>query len=78
MVGFYNAYAARCDEEAAGRLAERGVEVSLDPGTGEVHALRSAAGRFAGVQFHPESVLTLRGADLLRDLLTTVHTPART
>ncbi|MFD8989155.1 chorismate-binding protein [Streptomyces goshikiensis] len=77
VVGFYNAYAARCDEEAAGRLAERGVEVSRDPGTGEVHALRSAAGRFAGVQFHPESVLTLRGADLLHDLLTTVHTPAR-
>ncbi|MEU9231707.1 anthranilate synthase family protein [Streptomyces subrutilus] len=68
VVGFYNTYTARCgagDEPA-------GVEVARDPATGEVHALRSAAGRFAGVQFHPESVLTLRGAELLRELLTGV------
>ncbi|MCX4544059.1 chorismate-binding protein [Streptomyces sp. NBC_01565] len=76
VVGFYNAYAARCDDSAAGALAGRGVEVSRDLETGEVHALRSPRGGFAGVQFHPESVLTLRGADLLRDLLTTIRTPA--
>ena len=34
---------------------------------GEVHALRGET--FAGVQFHPESVLTQHGVDLLRDLL---------
>ncbi|MFC9297803.1 anthranilate synthase family protein [Streptomyces sp. NPDC057011] len=71
VVGFYNTYTAYCGEGAE----PAGVEVSRDPATGEVHALRSAAGRFAGVQFHPESVLTLRGADLLRDLLTGVTTP---
>ncbi|MFD7910428.1 anthranilate synthase family protein [Streptomyces sp. NPDC059752] len=70
VVGFYNTYTARCDDVLAGRLAAEGVEVARDPGTGEVHALRSPAGGFAGVQFHPESVLTLRGADLLRGLLT--------
>ncbi|MGW3328592.1 anthranilate synthase family protein [Streptomyces virginiae] len=69
VVGFYNTYTAHCDDALAGRLASRGVEVARDPATGEVHALRSRAGGFVGVQFHPESVLTLRGAELLRELL---------
>ncbi|MFG2993050.1 anthranilate synthase family protein [Streptomyces sp. NPDC048257] len=73
VVGFYNTYTAHCDDARAARLAERGVEVARDPGTGEVHALRSPAGGFAGVQFHPESVLTLRGADVLRELLTGIR-----
>ncbi|MFI1451959.1 anthranilate synthase family protein [Streptomyces virginiae] len=69
VVGFYNTYTAHCDDVLAGRLASQGVEVARDPATGEVHALRSRAGGFVGVQFHPESVLTLRGAELLRELL---------
>ncbi|QES54331.1 phenazine-specific anthranilate synthase component I [Streptomyces venezuelae] len=69
VVGFYNTYTARCDDALASRLAATGVEVSRDPATGEVHALRSPAGGFAGLQFHPESVLTLRGAELLHGLL---------
>ncbi|QGV81053.1 anthranilate synthase family protein [Streptomyces ficellus] len=71
--GFYNSFTARCDGEAAAGLAAHGVEVSRDPATGEVHALRGPG--FASVQFHPESVLTLRGAsvvhDLMRELATT-------
>ncbi|MEV6581103.1 anthranilate synthase family protein [Streptomyces sp. NPDC051582] len=67
VVGFYNTYTAHCPDGAAARLAERAVEVSRDAVTGEVHALRSPA--FAGVQFHPESILTLDGPSLLRDLL---------
>ncbi|WP_411573752.1 anthranilate synthase family protein [Streptomyces fradiae] len=66
-VGFYNSFTARCDDAAAERLAGRGVEVSRDPLTGEVHALRGDG--FAGVQFHPESVLTLNGIALLQGLL---------
>ncbi|MEV7614477.1 anthranilate synthase family protein [Streptomyces sp. NPDC089799] len=74
VVGFYNTYTAACDAELAARLAERGVEVSRDPATDEVHALRGPG--FAGVQFHPESVLTLRGAELVRDLLARITAPA--
>ncbi|MFH7595327.1 anthranilate synthase family protein [Streptomyces racemochromogenes] len=69
VVGFYNTYTAACDAEAEAELAAHGVEVSRDPVTDEVHALRCAARGFAGVQFHPESVLTLRGAELLSDLV---------
>ncbi|MFJ6717273.1 anthranilate synthase family protein [Streptomyces sp. NPDC091259] len=75
VVGFYNTYTAHCSARDAERLAARGVEVARDPASGEVHALRSAAG-FAGVQFHPESVLTLRGARLLGDLLASVRAGA--
>ncbi|MFF8400108.1 anthranilate synthase family protein [Streptomyces sp. NPDC015684] len=65
-VGFYNSFTARCDDEAARELAAHGVEVSR-AGNGEVHALRGPG--FAGVQFHPESVLTLNGARVLRELI---------
>ncbi|MGV9338226.1 chorismate-binding protein [Streptomyces sp. NPDC003688] len=65
-VGFYNSFVARCDDEAAAELAAHGVEVSRTH-DGEVHALR--ADRFVSVQFHPESVLTLNGASLVRDLV---------
>ncbi|MFG2296707.1 anthranilate synthase family protein [Streptomyces sp. NPDC048603] len=74
VVGFYNTYTAACDAALAARLAERGVEVSRDPATDEVHALRGPG--FAGVQFHPESVLTLRGAELVRELLARITAPA--
>ncbi|MFF4579205.1 anthranilate synthase family protein [Streptomyces sp. NPDC001373] len=69
VVGFYNTYTAACDAETAAELAAHGVEVSRDPATEEIHALRCAERGFAGVQFHPESVLTLRGAPLVRDLV---------
>ncbi|MGA5728337.1 anthranilate synthase family protein [Streptomyces seoulensis] len=70
-VGFYNSFVARCDDAAARELAAHGVEVSRTP-DGEVHALRS--GRFASVQFHPESVLTVNGADLVRELVSNLLT----
>ena len=65
-VGFYNSFVAHCDDEAARELAAHDVEVSRSP-SGEVHALRGPG--FAGVQFHPESVLTLDGATVVRELV---------
>ncbi|MET8769010.1 anthranilate synthase family protein [Streptomyces sp. NPDC004658] len=65
-VGFYNSFVAHCDDEAARELAAHGVEVSR-AANGEVHALRGPG--FAGVQFHPESVLTLNGAAVVRELI---------
>ncbi|MCX5081206.1 anthranilate synthase family protein [Streptomyces sp. NPDC056121] len=75
-VGFYNSFVARCDDDTAMELAAHGVEVSRDTASGEVHALRgpgraggATRNAVAGVQFHPESVLSLRGADVVRELL---------
>src|SRR5882757_9699874 len=73
-VGFYNSFTARCDAAAAEELAMHRVELSRDPATGDVHAMRAPG--FAGVQFHPESVLTLNGAALVAELLTGVLAPA--
>ncbi|MGW6603647.1 anthranilate synthase family protein [Streptomyces sp. NPDC055036] len=66
-VGFYNSFTARCDDAAARELAAHGVEVSRDAASGEVYGLRG--GGFASVQFHPESVLTLNGPELVAGLL---------
>ncbi|MBG0855998.1 chorismate-binding protein [Streptomyces spinoverrucosus] len=65
-VGFYNSFVARCDDETAAELAAHGIEVGRSE-SGEVHALRGPG--FAGVQFHAESVLTLNGADIVRELV---------
>ncbi|QHC21612.1 anthranilate synthase family protein [Streptomyces sp. GS7] len=69
-VGFYNTFTARSDDRTAAELAMHRVELSRDEATGEVHALRGPG--FAGVQFHPESVLTLDGASVTAQLLAAV------
>ncbi|WUS96596.1 anthranilate synthase family protein [Streptomyces sp. NBC_00708] len=66
-VGFYNSFTALCDGSGAAELAAHGIEASRDEVSGELHALRGAG--FASVQFHPESVLTLRGAAIVTELL---------
>ena len=76
-VGFYSSFTAT---SAAGRLttAHGSVEIARDAADGTVHALRGPG--FAGVQFHPESVLSRDGvsvlAELLPPLLSPVITPA--
>ncbi|OKJ18763.1 anthranilate synthase [Streptomyces sp. CB00316] len=66
-VGFYNSFTGRCDSPAAAELAAHGIEVSRDEESGELHALRGPG--FASVQFHPESVLTVRGTAIVTELL---------
>ncbi|MGW4500052.1 chorismate-binding protein [Micromonospora sp. NPDC004336] len=65
-VGFYSSFTARAD---ADRLATPygPVEVARDGADGAVHALRGRG--LAGVQFHPESVLSPDGLAVLADLL---------
>ncbi|RNG04467.1 aminodeoxychorismate/anthranilate synthase component II, partial [Streptomyces botrytidirepellens] len=70
-VGFYNTFTARCDEGVEAELAMHRVELCRDASTGEVHALRGPG--FAGVQFHPESVLSLDGAVVVAELLAAVR-----
>ena len=65
-VGFYNSFTARVDEASIARLAGEGVHVATGPAD-EVVAVRGEG--FAGIQFHPESVLTLGGPDVLRSLV---------
>ncbi|MBV9026643.1 MAG: chorismate-binding protein [Streptomycetaceae bacterium] len=74
-VGFYNTFAAYCSDADARNLAARGIQVSRDPSSGEVYALRGPG--FATLQFHPESVLTVEGIDILAEALAAVA-PART
>ncbi|WP_432987805.1 anthranilate synthase family protein [Dactylosporangium sp. CA-233914] len=66
-VGFYSTFAATHDSERLD-TGYGPVEVARDPHNGDVHALRGRT--FAGLQFHPESVLSQDGIGLLRDLLT--------
>jgi len=73
-VGFYNSYTARCSARAERELALRGVELSRDPDSGDVHALRGPY--FAGLQFHPESVLTRNGPEIVARLLAAAAVPA--
>ncbi|MEV2201317.1 anthranilate synthase family protein [Streptomyces fradiae] len=69
-VGFYNTFAARSAEDKADCQGVGPVEVSRDPHTGEVHALRGP--HFASMQFHAESVLTEDGVRLVGTLMTDV------
>ncbi|RSM81990.1 phenazine-specific anthranilate synthase component I [Kibdelosporangium aridum] len=67
-VAFYNSFVALSDKDIRRFADVRGeVELSRDPRTHEVHALRCAD--FVSAQFHPESAISLDGLEILRDLL---------
>ncbi|ELS53355.1 phenazine-specific anthranilate synthase component I [Streptomyces viridochromogenes] len=66
-VGFYNTFAARSAEARFDVAGIGTVEVSRDPVTREVHALRGPG--FRSMQFHAESVLTEDGVRILGEAL---------
>ena len=67
-VGFYNTFAARSTEDRHHVDGVGPVEVSRDPSTCEVHALRGP--RFTSMQFHAESVLTVDGPRIIAAAVT--------
>ncbi|HJD80867.1 anthranilate synthase family protein [Kitasatospora aureofaciens] len=68
-VGFYNSFAAVADRDEFVPLTLAGsVAVSRDAASGEVHGLRGP--HFHSLQFHPESVLSTDGFDVLRESVT--------
>ncbi|GAB7044373.1 MULTISPECIES: anthranilate synthase family protein [Catenuloplanes] len=68
-VGFYSTYTALSGVDRV-ETAVGPVELARDAADGAVHALRGRG--FAGVQFHPESVLSQDGMAVLTGLLTTL------
>lgn len=60
-VGFYNTFAGKLDGK------DRDIEISFDEPTGEIHALRGHG--FLGLQFHPESILTTNGMNIVHDVV---------
>jgi phenazine biosynthesis protein phzE len=71
-VGFYSTFTPVSDVDFL-RTPYGVAALACDPEDGAVHALRGPA--FAGVQFHPESVLSPDGLDVLRELITAVFVP---
>ena len=69
-VGFYNTFAAYCSDADSEKLETSGIRVSRDAVSGEVYALKAPG--FATLQFHPESVLTTEGVDILAAALEAV------
>jgi phenazine biosynthesis protein phzE len=70
-VGFYNTYSAYSPADLVScRPLQEPVRVSRHPRSGEVHALRGPG--FRSVQFHPESVLTQHGPQILAEMLTSL------
>jgi phenazine biosynthesis protein phzE len=69
-VGFYSSFTAVSSNSSMDTTSAGTIEIARDPVDGTVHALRGQG--FAGVQFHPESVLSRDGMSVLADLLPTL------
>jgi phenazine biosynthesis protein phzE len=65
IVGFYNSYVAKCSKNAIqyGNKDLNIIEVSRDYKSREVYGLKGE--HFVSLQFHPESLLTQNGIDII-------------
>ncbi|WP_329792599.1 anthranilate synthase family protein [Lentzea sp. DG1S-22] len=73
-VGFYNTFSAVSTADLLRHpLLDGPVEIIRDHDTGEVHALRGRT--FASLQFHPESVLSLDGVEILDEVTSSLFAP---
>ncbi len=67
-VGFYNTFSARSNYDKLSLPNGRDLaEISIDPIDGEVNAIKSTA--FCSIQFHPESILTMDGVKIFKNLM---------
>jgi phenazine biosynthesis protein phzE len=66
-VGFYNTFCAQSAGRSIGVDGVGVVRVAGDAQTSEVHALRGPS--FASMQFHPESLLTVDGPDIVAEAI---------
>jgi 2-amino-4-deoxychorismate synthase len=66
-VGFYNTFASHSNTPTARCVGLPEIEISRDEATGQIHALRAEG--FRSIQFHPESVLSPDGLEILQDLI---------
>jgi len=74
-LGFYNTFSATCHRDSiAGPAGAFAIEVGRDLETTEVHSLRGP--HFWSVQFHPESILSRDGMDVLVGMLASLLRPA--
>lgn len=63
LVGFYNTFVAKNDNDIISKMQKLSIEVCYDPLTHNIHALQGS--HFVSLQFHPESILTQHGIDII-------------
>jgi phenazine biosynthesis protein phzE len=66
IVGFYNTFSGFYHTTDANKP----ISVSYDTKTGEIYALKHREKNCIGLQFHPESILTQRGYEILKEAAT--------
>jgi len=64
IVGFYNTFTGKYEKEIEGQLKSKNIEICFDRENNEIYAIKGK--NFVGFQFHPESILTQNGLEILR------------